>query len=108
MGRAPLPKSSTSRTPSPLKFIVIVNPETYQKWRVENDRTIPLADVVGSFHIYKSGQGNQGIMGQVSKQELDAVFGTTNLDDAIVKVLETGHVQHGSIRDHTKSSRNSS
>ena len=69
----------------------------YQKWRVENDRTIPLADVVGSFHIYKSGQGNQGIMGQVSKQELDAVFGTTNLDDAIVKVLETGHVQHLSL-----------
>ena len=74
----------------------------YQKWRVENDRTIPLADVVGSFHIYKSGQGNQGIMGQVSKQELDAVFGTTNLDDAIVKVLETGHVQHGCTYTHRR------
>ena len=49
-----------------------------------------------AFHIYHSGQGSQGILGQVSKQQLDNVFGTTKEDEAVVLVLERGHLQHGS------------
>ncbi|KAI3623551.1 hypothetical protein GLX27_004342 [Malassezia furfur] len=89
------------------EFIVIVNPDAYQSWSSGN-RTIPLADVVDSFHIYHSGQGSQGILGQVSKQQLDTVFGTTKEDEAVVLVLERGHLQHGKMRNHDKSGRNSS
>lgn len=60
-----------------------------------------------AFHIYHSGQGNQGILGQVSKQQLDAVFGTTKEDDAIIKILENGHLQAGStyLRPNTNLQR---
>lgn len=49
-----------------------------------------------AFHVYHSGQGSQGLLGQVSKQDMDNVFGTTNVEDAIVQVLEKGHLQPGS------------
>ncbi|WFD24471.1 peroxisome-assembly ATPase [Malassezia equina] len=77
----------------------------YVSWR-NGDKTIPLADVVDSFQILSSGQGSQGIMGQLSKQELHAVFGTTNTDDAIIKVLEQGTLQAGTLRGHDNSGRN--
>lgn len=89
------------------EYIVIVNPEAYVSWR-NGDKTIPLADVVESFQIMTSGQGQQGIMGQVSKQQLDAVFGTTKEDEAIVKLLEQGTMQAGTMKPNDKSSRNSS
>ncbi|WFD20794.1 peroxisome-assembly ATPase [Malassezia caprae] len=89
------------------EYIVIVNPETYVSWR-NGDKTIPLADVVDSFQIFSSGQGSQGIMGQLSKQELHTVFGTSNADDAIVKVLEEGTLQAGTLRGNDNSGRNQS
>lgn len=81
------------------EYIVLVNPETYVSWR-NGDKTIPLADVVDSFQIFSSGQGSQGILGQLSKQEMSTVFGTTNMDDAIVKLLETGHLQAGTLKSN--------
>ena len=89
------------------EYIVIVNPEAYVSWR-NGDKTIPLADVVESFQIMTSGQGHQGIMGQVSKQQLHAVFGTTKEDEAIVKLLEQGFFRSGTLKPNDKSSRNSS
>lgn len=89
------------------EYIVIVNSEAYVSWR-NGDKTIPLADVVESFQIMTSGQGQQGIMGQVSKQQMHAVFGTTKEDEAIVKLLEQGTMQAGSLKPNDKSSRNSS
>ena len=47
-------------------------------------------------------------MGQVSKQQMHAVFGTTKEDEAIVKLLEQGTMQAGSLKPNDKSSRNSS
>lgn len=45
-------------------------------------------------------------MGQLSKQELHTVFGTSNTDDAIVKLLEAGTLQAGStcMRSHAQRS----
>ncbi|WFD03705.1 peroxisome-assembly ATPase [Malassezia obtusa] len=88
------------------EFIVIVNPDQYTSWRHGNT-SIPLADVVESFHVYHSGQGTQGLLGQVSKQQLDSVFGS-HKDDAIIAVLQNGHLQHGKMRGKDKSGRNSS
>jgi len=53
-------------------------------------------------------------MGQLSKQQMHSVFGTSNIDDAIVKVLEQGTLQAGStctqltaaLRGHDHSGRN--
>ncbi|KZP20159.1 DUF1960-domain-containing protein [Athelia psychrophila] len=76
------------------EFIAIVNPEEFKKWK-EGDRSIPLADVVDSFSIFHSGQGNQGIMGTPSNQQLDTVFGTHKDVDVILIVLEKGVAQAG-------------
>ncbi|WFD41507.1 peroxisome-assembly ATPase [Malassezia psittaci] len=96
------------------EFIVMVNPDQYTSWRHGNT-TIPLADVVecmledtyAAFHVYHTGQGTQGILGQVSKQQLDTVFGTHKQDEAVMAVLQNGHLQHGKMRNRDKSSRNS-
>ncbi|WFD39917.1 peroxisome-assembly ATPase [Malassezia japonica] len=105
-----MPKAQVSQViykPDPMstdEFLVIVNPETFTSWR-NGDTTIPLADVVDSFHIYHSGQGNQGILGQVSKQQLDTVFGTHKEDEAVVKILQYGHLQAGTLKGNDNSGR---
>ena len=87
------------------EYIVIVDPEAYVSWK-NGDKTIPLAEVVDSFQILSSGQGQQGIMGQISKQQMDAVFGTTKEDEAIIKVLEHGTMQAGTLKGNDSSGRN--
>lgn len=74
--------------------------------------TIPLADVVDckqhdkildvssraffpAFKILHSGQGNQGILGTASNQQLDTVFGTHKDVDVVTIILEKGKVQAG-------------
>jgi len=74
------------------EFIAIVNPVEYKKWH-EGDTTIPLSEVVDSFHIFHSGQGVQGILGQPSKQQLDTVFGTHNDIDCMTILLQKGTAQ---------------
>ena len=73
-------------------------------WK-NGDKTIPLADVVGSFQIMASGQGQQGIMGQVSKQEIHSIFGTNKEDEAIVMLLERGTLQAGTLKGNDLSGR---
>jgi hypothetical protein len=48
-----------------------------------------------AFTIFHSGTGNQGILGQASKQQLDSVFGTTKEDEAMKILLEKGTAQAG-------------
>jgi len=74
------------------EYIVIVNPDEYKKYK-DGDTTIPLADVVDSFKILHSGQGNQGILGTASNQQLDTVFGTHKDVDVVTIILEKGKVQ---------------
>ena len=74
------------------EYTVIVNPEEYKKWK-EGDTTIPLVNVVDAFHIYFSNQGSQGQLGQASKQQLENIFQTAKVEEAIVKLLENGTMQ---------------
>jgi len=76
------------------EFIAIVNPVEYRKWK-NGDTTVPLSEVVDSFEIFHSGQGSQGILGKVSKQQLDTVFGTHDDLDAMKILLENGKDQAG-------------
>lgn len=93
------------------EFIAIVNPVEYKKWK-EGDTTVPLADVVDSFQIFHTGQGTQGILGKVSKQQLDTVFNTTNEDEAMKILLQKGREQSsegisGGVSTSTNPSRGS-
>lgn len=52
--------------------------------------------------VLHSGQGKQGIQGTPSKQQLDTVFGTHNIDDIVEIMLEKGTGQSSSgIGKHT-------
>lgn len=46
--------------------------------------------------IFHTGQGTQGIMRPPSDQQLDAVFGTKKVDEAILIILEKGDLQKAS------------
>ncbi|KAF8339206.1 ribosome maturation protein [Cantharellus anzutake] len=82
-------------TQSTEEFIIIVNDEEYNKWKKGGDTSIPLSRIVDSFDIFSSEQGNQGYLGRASKQQLDSVFGTTNQDEAVKKLLELGKAKPG-------------
>jgi len=78
------------------EFIVIVgDADALTKWR-DGDKTIPLVDVVDSFDVFHTGQGAQGLLDRAPKSVLDSVFGTTNEDDIVKKILSEGRVQSGS------------
>jgi len=81
-------------TQSTDEYIAIVNPDEYKKWK-EGDTTIPLVEVVDSFTIFHSGQGNQGILGKASKQQLETVFGSSHEVDSMKFLLEKGVAQAG-------------
>jgi len=81
-------------TQSTDEYIVIVNHEEYTNWKA-GDTTIPLSRVVDSFSIFFTEQGNQGKLGKASKQQLDTVFGTSNEDEAVKKLLELGTAKVG-------------
>jgi len=72
---------------------MFVNSEEFKKWK-DGDTSIPLAEVLDSFEIFHSGQGNQGKLGRASKQTLDTIFGTTKEDEAALIVLQKGTL-HG-------------
>ncbi|KAG8897365.1 hypothetical protein FRB99_008205 [Tulasnella sp. 403] len=74
------------------EYIAIVNPEEYKKWK-EGDTSIAIALVVESYDIYHSGQGAQGKLGKVSKQQLHNVFGTEKDDEAMSTLLQRGVLQ---------------
>uniref|UniRef100_A0A0W0GAN9 Ribosome maturation protein SDO1/SBDS N-terminal domain-containing protein n=1 Tax=Moniliophthora roreri TaxID=221103 RepID=A0A0W0GAN9_MONRR len=100
------------------EYIIIVNPEEYNKWKdggefsqswitsimanwFLSDTTIPLADVVDSFQIFHSNQGNQGILRHASKQQLENEFGSSKDIDVVQKMLERGKSQPGKISTFT-------
>ncbi|KAF8530909.1 ribosome maturation protein [Gautieria morchelliformis] len=81
-------------TQSTDEFILMVNLEEYHKYK-DGDTTVPLAQVVGSFDVFHSGQGNQGKLGKASKQQLENIFETSREDDVVKFMLEKGTVQGG-------------
>jgi len=89
------------------EFMVIVNKDEYSKWK-EGDTSIALALVVDSFDIFHTGQGTQGILGRISKQQLDTIFGTSKEDEAVKIILEKGTMQAGDPIPKGAASMNSS
>jgi hypothetical protein len=74
-------------------MILMVDVQSYELWN--KDRTsVPIADVVDSYDVLKYESGRSGIINKASKSELDATFGTTNVDKIIEFMLEHGHLQH--------------
>ncbi|KAI5893985.1 uncharacterized protein SCHCODRAFT_02730846 [Schizophyllum commune H4-8] len=91
-------------TQSTDEYIVIVNADEYKRWK-DGDTTIPLVEVVDSFDVFHSGQGNQGILGRASKQQLDTVFGTTKDDEVVAKILKDGQTRVGDKFDRELGSK---
>lgn len=71
-------------------------------WRssYDNCRTIPIVEVVDAMKVFHTEQGAQGMMTAPSKQQLDSVFGSTKMDDAVLYILE-----HGELLAASKSSQ---
>jgi len=78
------------------EYTLIVNPVEYKKWKA-GDTSIPLVEVVDSFNVFHSNQGNQGLLYTPSQQQLDTHFETHNETDVVKIVLEKG-VIHSSDR----------
>ncbi|KAG7293056.1 hypothetical protein NEMBOFW57_003102 [Staphylotrichum longicolle] len=74
-------------------FLVMVDSvEDYNKWL--SDKSVPLAQVVSSFKVFTTRkQGAQGMLQGASKGELENEFGTSNEDEAVLKILEKGSLQ---------------
>ena len=73
-------------------MVLMVDEEMLQKYK--KDQSIPLAEVVDSFDIFQFDEGKSGRLGQPSKQEIKAIFGTTNDDEIVKFMLENGRL-HG-------------
>lgn len=58
-------------------------------------RIIPFMSHDTVFSVFYTEQGNQGILGKASKQQLDTVFGTSKEDEAIKKLIELGTPKPG-------------
>ncbi|KAL4864244.1 hypothetical protein BDV12DRAFT_189060 [Aspergillus spectabilis] len=74
-------------------FVIMVEDATaVQKWR--QDHSIPLAQVLDGWKIFTSRQhGPQGIHNEASRATLEHEFGTSNDDEAILKILDQGEIQ---------------
>ncbi|KAI0727332.1 DUF1960-domain-containing protein [Fomitopsis betulina] len=76
------------------EYVVLVNPDEYRKWK-EGGTTIPLVEVVDSFQVLWSNQGNQGKLSTPSRQQLENDFGTHVDTDVVQHILEKGKEQTG-------------
>ncbi|QIW97748.1 hypothetical protein AMS68_003266 [Peltaster fructicola] len=76
-------------------FIVYADSaQAVQDWK--KDSSIPLAQVVSGFKIFVSHKhGNQGVHDGASKSQLEGEFGTSNEDEVIKKILESGSIIAG-------------
>jgi ribosome maturation protein Sdo1 len=78
----------------PNTFVLMVDQEMYDQ-RKRHGKSIPLADVVESFVLYKyEHPGRQGKLSRPNKREIQEVFGTTRDDDIAEFMLEHG-TTHG-------------
>ena len=74
-----------------LTTMVMMVDETALK-KYKKDKSIPLAEVVDSFDVFKYDAGRSGQLNRPSKEEKRETFGTTN-DSAIAEFM----LEHGSI-----------
>ncbi|KAL7412706.1 DUF1960-domain-containing protein [Mrakia frigida] len=74
-------------------YEIFVNPEAFKKY--QDDRSVPLVEVVSSFDVFFSPEGTNGRLGKASNQQLETVFGTSKDVEVVAKILELGKVQEG-------------
>lgn len=87
------PHDTLTSDERPHTFVLMVDPEMYAKQK--KDKSIPLAEVVGSFQVLKYElPGRSGKMVKPSRREVEDVFGTTNEDNLVSFMLEKGKL-HG-------------
>ncbi|KAI9497447.1 ribosome maturation protein [Zychaea mexicana] len=78
------------------EFFIVANPGMAQKWR--KDKTIPLIDVVQSFDVLTTtNQSSTGEAIRVANGVLESEFGTSNTDDIVRKIVESGEEKGGSV-----------
>ncbi|GCB25493.1 SDO1-like protein C21C3.19 [Aspergillus awamori] len=66
-----------------------------QEWR--QDHSIPLAQVLDGWKIFTAEHGPQGIHNEASNATLENEFGTSNGDEAILKILDQGEIQENVV-----------
>jgi hypothetical protein len=74
------------------EYIVSVNSTLYHHWLHSPSPAIPLADVVDSFDIFVSqnGNGNTGYLDRPSQQQLFDAFGVKERGGCIERILREG------------------
>ncbi|KAG8810306.1 hypothetical protein FRC18_004124 [Serendipita sp. 400] len=79
-------------TQSTEEYIMFVNHEEFEKYS-GGDKSIPIVEVVDSYDVFVSSQGNQGVLGKASNQQLENVFNTTKSDQIVDFMLKNGVMQ---------------
>ena len=72
--------------------VFVENEEAVKNWKKDTSAT-PLAQVVAGWKIMIPEHGKQGVLNTASNSQLENEFGTTNEDEIIKKILETGEIQ---------------
>ncbi|RPB20829.1 DUF1960-domain-containing protein [Terfezia boudieri ATCC MYA-4762] len=82
-------------------FVIFAeSPEIVGRWK--KDKSVPLMEVVDSFHIFTTQhQGAQGHLEEASRQALDNEFGTHQEEDVVKKILECGEIKERKGRERT-------
>jgi len=89
------------------EYILFVNPEEYKKY-ADGDTSIPIVDVVSSYDVFFSTQGNQGKLGKASKQQLENVFNTSNDTSVAEFMIKNGVMQHADRIGDSTANKNQS
>lgn len=87
---------------NPSTMVLMVHTDTFHQY--EKDKSIPLAQVVDSFDIFKYQHGRSGKLAKPSQRELEDTFGTTKEDVIVQIMLEKGKL-HGTHTEKTHSRR---
>ena len=93
------PNKDQSSNERPETMVMMVDDDMLLKY--QKDPSIPLAQVVDSFDVYKYDAGRSGRLGRPSKQEIVDTFGTSNDDEIVKFMLENGQVHGKPIKGRT-------
>lgn len=78
-------------------FVVMVDDQMIKEYR--KDKSIPLANVVESFEVFKyaDGHGRSGKLMRPSKREIEDTFNTSNEDEVIEYIIANGELRNKAI-----------
>ncbi|GMM34676.1 hypothetical protein DASC09_020010 [Saccharomycopsis crataegensis] len=72
--------------------VFIDSKDAYEKYK--EDSTVPLSDVISVYKVFHSRVGgNEGVLDEVSNQQLENEFGSSRAEDAILKILKEGEMK---------------